>query len=177
MPKKLPEVNASSMADIAFLLLIFFLVTTSIETDTGLPVRLPAWVEDEVEPEEFNRRNVYSIIINSNDQLLVRGKQSSLAKLRENTKEFIINPSKRSDLAEAPNQAVVMLKNDRGTSYDMYLSVYNELKGAYRELWDEAANQLYGRNYSVLSKEARKEVRSRIPLVISEAEPVEFGQE
>jgi biopolymer transport protein ExbD len=177
MPKKLPEVNASSMADIAFLLLIFFLVTTSIETDTGLPVRLPAWSDEKPEAEEFNKRNVYSILINSSDQLLVRGKQASIATLRENTKEFIMNPSKRSDLAIAPNEAVVMLKNDRGTSYDMYLHVYNELKGAYKELWDEAANQLYGRNYDLLSKENRKEVRKRIPLVISEAEPVEFGQE
>lgn len=173
--RKLPEVNASSMADIAFLLLIFFLVTTSIETDTGLPTRLPPWSEEDVPPEKFNKRNVFSVLVNKRNELLVRGQPMDVANLRERAKEFIANPEGRPDLAEAPTEAVISIKNDRGTSYETYLTVYNELKGAYGELWESAAQQLYSRSYSVLSDTAQKEVRSRYPLVISEAEPEEFG--
>ena len=90
------EVNAGSMADIAFLLLIFFLVTTTIEEDKGVLVRLPPWSEEEPDILKFNKRNVYSILVNANNDLLVRGEPKQVGDLREDIKEFIMNPTKLS---------------------------------------------------------------------------------
>lgn len=173
------EINAGSMADIAFLLLIFFLVTTSIETDKGILVRLPEW-SDEPETEELliNERNVFSVLVNANNQLLVRDEPVSVSDLRYKAKEFIMNPQGASNLAESPSKAVISLKNDRGTDYETYIAVYNELKAAYDELWDEESMRLYNRPYSDdMLEEARKDIKSRIPMILSEAEPTAFGEE
>ncbi len=172
---KNPEINASSMADIAFLLLIFFLVTTTIDTDKGIRVKLPPWSEEEPDPLRLKTRNVFSVLVNANNELLVRGEIMDKAILREKTKEFIMNPSKRADLAENPINAIISLKNDRGTEYETYLTVYNELKGAYNEVWDEQAQAKYGRSYNDLPEALQKEIRDNIPLVISEAEPTDFS--
>ncbi len=172
------EVNAGSMADIAFLLLIFFLVTTTIDVDKGITVKLPPWSEDEPDITKLNKRNVYSVLVNAQNQLLVRGELANVDELRENTKEFILNPQKREDLAEKPTKAIISLKNDRGTSYETYLEVYNELKAAYSELWNDQAQKLYGVDYSEdLPLAYKKEIRKIIPFVISEAEPTNFGEE
>ena len=132
-----PEINASSMADIAFLLLIFFLVTTNIVEDKGVLVRLPVWSEEPPEDLELNTRNVFSVLVNAQDQLLVRGEPVKIEELKVRAKEFIMNPSKRADLAESTTEAIISLKNDRGTHFKQYLGVYNELKAAYSELWNE----------------------------------------
>ncbi len=181
MPKKktrgAPEVNAGSMADIAFLLLIFFLVTTTIDVDKGVLVKLPPWSEEEPETLNMKTRNVYSVLVNADDQLLVRGEPQSVKTLRSNAKEFIVNPNRREDMAENPKKAIISIKNDRGTSYKTYLEVYNELKAAYNELREEAANRQYGKSFEFLPKDIQKKIRSEIPLVISEAEPTNFGEE
>lgn len=171
------EINAGSMADIAFLLLIFFLVTTTIDVDKGVLVKLPPWSEDEPDIQKLKTRNVYSVLVNAQNQLLVRGELADITELRENAKEFIRNPNKREDMAEAPNKAIISLKNDRGTKYKTYLEVYNELKAAYRELWDDEAKRKFGKEYDFLERAQQKKVRSEIPLVISEAEPTNFGEE
>lgn len=172
------EVNAGSMADIAFLLLIFFLVTTTIDVDKGITVKLPPWSEDEPDITKLNKRNVYSVLVNAQNQLLVRGEIASIEELRENAKEFIVNPEKREDLAEKPTKAIISLKNDRGTNYKTYLEVYNELKAAYNELWNDECQKLYGKDYSDdLPLAYRKEIKGRIPFVLSEAEPTNFGKE
>ena len=171
------EINAGSMADIAFLLLIFFLVTTTIVEDKGVLVKLPPWSNEPPDIAKLNERNVYSVLVNANNDLLVRGQPMAVRDLRKNAKEFISNPQKRSDLAENPRKAIVSLKNDRGTKYGVYLAVYNEVKAAYNELRDEYALRKYGEAYEDLSSDLRKEVRSQIPLVISEAEPTAFGEE
>jgi len=171
------EVNAGSMADIAFLLLIFFLVTTTIDVDKGVLVKLPPWSEEEPDIQKLKTRNVYSVLVNAQNQLLVRGEQMDIEELRENTKTFISNPQNLENMAEAPNKAIISLKNDRGTKYKTYLSVYNELKAAYRELWDDSANAKFGKGYEYLERDQQKEIRSKIPLVISEAEPTDFGNE
>ncbi len=172
------EVNAGSMADIAFLLLIFFLVTTTIASDKGITVKLPPWSEEEVDPTQLNKRNVFSVLVNADNQLLVRGEPARVEDLRERAKEFIMNPQKREDLAEKPTKAIISLKNDRGTKYETYLSVYNELKAAYSELWDEEARKTFGKPYNdKLPNELKKRVRSKIPFVLSEAEPTAFGEE
>ena len=176
--RQAPEINASSMADIAFLLLIFFLVTTEIVEDKGILVKLPPWSEEEVDPTRLNERNVFSVLVNKDNDLLVRGEPTDIADLRERAKEFITNPSKRPDLAEKPTKAIISLKNDRGTEYGTYLAVYNELQGAYNELWNELANQRYGVDYSEdLPFDQRKDIKGTIPFVLSEAEPTSFGEE
>ena len=172
------EINAGSMADIAFLLLIFFLVTTTIDVDKGIFVKLPPWSEEEPDITKLNKRNVLSVLVNAQNQLLVRGELAKVEDLKDRTKEFIANPRKQEDLAEAPNKAIISLKNDRGTNYETYLNVYNELKAGYAELWDEECQRRFGEPYSDdLPLAMRKEIKSKFPFVISEAEPTNFGEE
>lgn len=171
------EINAGSMADIAFLLLIFFLVTTQIVEDKGILVKLPIWSEEEPEITKMNSRNVYSVLVNAQNQLLVRGEPMKIGNLKDNAKEFISNPMNREDYAENPQKAIISLKNDRGTDYKTYLEVYNELKAGYSELRNEAAAKKYGKSFDDLSKTQQAEIRLQIPLIISEAEPTNFGEE
>jgi biopolymer transport protein ExbD len=172
------EINASSMADIAFLLLIFFLVTTTVVEDKGITVKLPPWSDEPPETQQLKSRNVFAVLVNAQNQLLVRGEPVEIEDLRERTKEFISNPQKRSDLSERPGVAIISLKNDRGTNYNTYLNVYNELKGAYNELWDELSQRKYGIPFSEDMPTAYiREIRKEIPLVLSEAEPTAFGDE
>jgi len=165
------EINAGSMADIAFLLLIFFLVTTTIAEDKGIP-------DEEPDITKLKERNVYSVLVNANNQLLVREEPMRIAQLRENAKEFISNPRRLENMSESPKNAIISLKNDRGTNYETYLAVYNELKGAYDELWDELAQKRYGEPYSDdMPFAQRKAIKGEIPMVLSEAEPTNFGEE
>jgi biopolymer transport protein ExbD len=172
------EINAGSMADIAFLLLIFFLVTTTIAEDKGILVKLPPWSDEEPDITKLKERNVFSVLVNAQNQLLVREEPARIGELRERAKEFIMNPTNRPDLAEGPRNAIISLKNDRGTDYETYLAVYNELKGAYDELWNELSERRYGEPYSdEMPFAQRKAIRDEIPMVLSEAEPTNFGEE
>jgi biopolymer transport protein ExbD len=171
------EINAGSMADIAFLLLIFFLVTTTMAEDKGILVKLPPWSDQEPDITRLKERNVFSVLVNASNQLLVRGEQTQIEDLKERTKEFISNPAKRKDLSENPKKAIISLKNDRGTSYETYLSVYNELQAAYAELREDEALKRYGKGYLNCSVTERRAIRNDIPLILSEAEPTSFGEE
>ncbi len=171
------EVNAGSMADIAFLLLIFFLVTTTMDQDKGVLVRLPPWSDEKPESERLASRRVLSVLVNSNDELLVRGEMADINALRSRTKEFIMNPNKRDDMPKEPKDAIISLMNDRGTHYAKYLAVYNELKAAYNELYDEEAQRRYGKPFEKLSKSKQKLIKKIIPLVLSEAESTNYGEE
>lgn len=171
------EINAGSMADIAFLLLIFFLVTTTIVEDKGVLVKLPPWSDEEPDITKLKERNVFSVLVNANNDLLVRDQPVRIDNLKERAKEFISNPQKREDLSESPTKAIISLKNDRGTKYGTYLKVYNELKAAYNELRNELALKRFGKEYDFLTYDRRKEIRNAIPLIISEAEPTAFGEE
>ncbi|GIV34688.1 MAG: biopolymer transporter ExbD [Chitinophagales bacterium] len=170
------EINASSMADIAFLLLIFFLVTTTIDVDKGILNKLPPWDVPPVE-QEANRRNVLIVLINAQDKLLVNNELLQISELRKKAKEFIDNRGRKPNLSDSPQEAVISLQNDRGTSYDMYIQVQNELKAAYRELRDAYAMQRYGKLYKDLDKEAAKMVAKEYPLRLSEAEPKAIGEQ
>ena len=173
-----PDINASSMADIAFLLLIFFLVTTTIDVERGITVRLPEWSEKPPEEINLKKRNVFSVLVNAQNQLLVRNEPAKIEELRDRAKEFIMNPNSNPELAEAPNSAIISLKNDRGTKYGIYIEVYNELKAAYNELWDEESMNLFGVHYSDELANAKKDkIKEKIPFVLSEAEPTAFGEE
>ena len=171
------EINAGSMADIAFLLLIFFLVTTTILEDKGVLVKLPPWSDEPPEIEKMKTRNVYSVLVNAQNQLLVRGEGMSIGELKDKTKDFITNPQGRDDLAENPAKAIISLKNDRATQYKTYLEVYNELKAAYNELRDEYCERNFGEVYANCNADQRLETRNTIPMIISESEPTNFGEE
>jgi len=165
-----PEINASSMADIAFLLLIFFLVTTTIDGDKGLTVKLPP-ISEEPEPmKNINKRNVLNILVNRKDELLVNDAQTEVSALKDLAINFVTNPLQENDKPLNPQKAVVSLKNDESTTYHMYISVHNELKAAYNQLWNQTAKQQFDKNYEQLNKAERKTIRSIYPYQISEAE-------
>lgn len=129
------EINASSMADIAFLLLIFFLVTTTIASDKGLRIILPPKRDDTPQDKvELNERNVYTILVNARNQLLVEGEYGKLENLRSGIKKFITNNGKDKESSDNPKEAVVSYKTDRATQYKTYLRVLDEIKGAYNEV-------------------------------------------
>jgi len=173
MPRAVPEVNAGSMADIAFLLLIFFLVTTTIDTDKGISIKLPPMPEENQPKNDIRikERNVLQVLVNANDMLLVNGQPLDIKGLKRRTKDFIDNPSQDPELSESPQKAVISLKNDRGTSYNIYIQVHNELKAAYNELRDARARMLYGRGLDQLSESRQNEIKDFYRQVISEAEP------
>ena len=167
------EINAGSMADIAFLLLIFFLVTTTISADKGILVKLPPYDPNPPVADFIYERNVLSVKVNKFDNLLVEGEEMKVTELREMTKKFILNYGEDPSLSARPTSAIVSLQNDRSTSYEAYISVYNEIKGAYNEIWEEKSQEKYNVSYDALDKSQRSEIHKEIPLVISEAEPVE----
>lgn len=172
-----PEVNAGSMADIAFLLLIFFLVTTTIETDAGLDRMLPP-----LEPPEtdvvIKQKNIFTVNINKNGQLLVEEELTQLKDLRTKAMAFLDNggaPSGTSDYcnyckgrrdassSDSPTKAIISLKNDRETKYGTYITVQNELVGAYNDLRNREAQRLYGRDFTEMESEfLNPETPSRI---------------
>jgi biopolymer transport protein ExbD len=157
-----PEVNAGSMADIAFLLLIFFLVTTTIETDAGLDRMLPP-----MEPPEddvvIKQKNIFQVSINKNDQLLADDELTDLKNLRAKAVAFLDNNGdktctyckgdKNPESSDNPSKAIISLKNDRETKYSTYITVQNELVGAYNELRNRESQRLYGISYVDLEAE------------------------
>ena len=189
MAKKTPQINSGSMADISFLLISFFLLTSSINTDMGISRKLPPPLDPNVKPPEIKERNVFTVLVNQNDRLLVEGKPGDLSTIKNLAKEFMSNPSNDPNLPELemkfipnlgdvllPKSAVISLKNDRGTSYEMYLKVQNELTAAINELRDELSVQKFGVKMSVLGNEEQiAAIKAAIPVPISEAEPENIG--
>ena len=167
-------VNAGSMADIAFLLLIFFLVTTTIEIDKGISVKLPPIVD--APPMTPPGKNVLSIKLNAENDLLVEGERVELVDLKGRAIEFISNPAQLNSLPTRPKNAIISLQHDRSTRYTYYIAAYNELKAAYNHLWEEQAQLLYNMPFKQLDINQVKQVRKIVPFVISEAEPVDFGK-
>lgn len=186
--REVPEINAGSMADIAFLLLIFFLVTVTMDVDTGITRKLPPPVEDD-SSVDLNQRNIFEVLINSANMLMVEGKEGNLATLKDDTKNFFLNPTDDPDLPEKRletidligevyiSKGVISLKNDRGTSYEMYIKVQNELAKAFQEMRDELSVEEFGVKYDKLVDPQKQEaVQAVIPMAISEAEPEDIGK-
>lgn len=187
--RDLPEINAGSMADIAFLLLIFFLVTTTMDTDGGLTRKLPPMPEEELEDlPEVKQRNVFEILVNANDQLLVEGELMLVSELRAAAKEFIVSDPNREDMPEFKptdipffgaqypvSKQIISLQNDRGTSYDMYIKVQNELVAAYEDLRNDLARDKFGMPLDELPDDKADAVKDVYPQRISEAEPKSIG--
>jgi len=191
MAKKVPQINASSMADISFLLLIFFLVTTSMDVNQGLARRLPAPIppDQKVEDKDINKRNLLVVKINSANQLMVQGQLMDVKQLREKAKEFIKNEQDIDQLPKlyeedfgAPigtirytKDHVISVQNDVDTKYQSYLDVQNELVAAYNELREECAQKYFHKGYNELEEEQQKQVQKVYPQKISEAEPKNYG--
>ncbi|MDC1211855.1 biopolymer transporter ExbD [bacterium] len=200
--RELTEINAGSMADIAFLLLVFFLVTTTMDSSWGLSRKLPPpLIENQEPPPPIKDRNVFVVLANANDQLLVEGQLMEISDLREAAKEFIANPQRKEDLPEFKevdidllgmmpvSKQVISLQNDNGTSYNLYIQVQNELEAAYNQLRDQLSLEKFGTKYSIIEEMAKSEdpgvsepakakvkaVRKVYPQRISEAEPKETG--
>ncbi|WP_322551381.1 biopolymer transporter ExbD [Flavobacterium psychraquaticum] len=193
-----PEVNAGSMADIAFLLLIFFLVTTTIGVDQGINRLLPRYEPNPVVPD-INERNILTVLVNKDNQLLVNNKLVDLKDLRQTAIEFIENNGKgtcsycvgKKDAtsSDSPQDAVISLNNDGQTSYETYIAVQNELVGAYNFLRDRESKKRYGITFAELDylyndpaskakegliedlKPKVEKIQELIPLRLSEAEP------
>lgn len=195
-----PEVNAGSMADIAFLLLIFFLVTTTIETDAGLDRMLPP-MEPPDENVVIKQKNIFTVNINKNGQLLVEEELTNLKDLRARAVAFLDNggappgdplycnycKGKRDpNSSDNPDKAIISLKNDRETKYSTYITVQNELVGAYNDLRNREAQRLFNRDFTEMEalylnpetpssvrdelKDKVKKVQDLFPQKLSEAE-------
>lgn len=181
--RSVPEVNAGSMADIAFLLLIFWLVTTTIITDKGLPLILPPFTPPEDQEEiDIPDRRLFNVLINFKDQLLVEGEGADIRELRKNAKEFILNENNDDDKPESPELAILSLKTDRGTKYSIYIRVLDELRGAYHELRAEHMEITVEEYLAFEQDKASEEMVAKFeeakdiyPMNISEAEPTNIG--
>lgn len=138
--KKSAEVNSSSMADIAFLLFIFFLITTTITSFKGVELMMPAPKDDSEPPKALEEKNVFKVLLNSEDRLLVEDQPYELSNLKSFVKRFITNEGKNPNLSVSPKKAIVSFRVDRGTSYKEYVAVLNELEAAYHELYADYLN-------------------------------------
>ncbi|NNK39104.1 MAG: biopolymer transporter ExbD [Winogradskyella sp.] len=195
-----PEVNAGSMADIAFLLLIFFLVTTTIEKDKGILRSLPPIDDSEIEPPIIKQKNLFTVLLNRHDQLLVEEEEMDVKNLRQAAIDFLDNGGgenaegetctycrgkKDPTSSDHPDKAIISVTNDRETSYGKYIEVQNELVAAYNFLRDREARRLYNRSFqSMLDEKAKNQfkkdeklneqietIKKMYPLKLSEAEP------
>jgi len=190
MAKSTPALNTTSSADIAFLLLIFFLVATTMDVDKGIVRRLPPMPDENQKQQDVkvNRRNIVVVRINSQDRILAGGTPMDVTQVKDKIKEFISNPSNSESLPEkemkeiegfgqyAVSKGVVSLQNDRGTSYSAYLRVQNEIVKAFNEIRDDFAMINYGSKYADLDEDKQKIVREAIPQSISEAEPKDVSK-
>jgi biopolymer transport protein ExbD len=191
MPRKLPEYNASSLADIAFMLLMFFLVVTTMDVDSGLERRLPQWVdpEDIEDTPPIKERNVFVVLVDRNNRLMVEGELTRVEDLKERTKEFLTNPMNDENLPEKEvkeipyfgpyevltKSAVISLQNDVGTTYGTYITVQNELVAAINELREDLAQRKFGKSYANLNSDQQDAIKEIYPQKISEAEPKKIG--
>lgn len=185
MARKTPGLNTQSTADIAFLLLCYFLMTSTMDQQSGLQRRLPPMPDknQKTEDTKINKRNIIIVKINSSDRLLAGDQLLDVSQLKDKIKEFITNPSNDPNLPEREtkniegfgeypvSKGVISLQNDRGTSYRAYIAVQNELVKAINEVRDDFSKQNYGKAYAFLTEDQQKIVREAVPQNISEAEP------
>lgn len=161
-------INAGSMADIAFLLLIFFLTTTSIYNDKGINVTLPKFYDGPLGQQL--ERNVAVIRINDMEKVLFEKKEIEIDQIQEELVLFIENSEKDKRLPAKPSDAIVSIQNDPKISYELYMQVYTEIKSAYRSLFNKYSNQKFGKNFAALDLKSQNEIRKILPVKISEAE-------
>ena len=176
--RSMPGINSSSTADIAFMLLIFFLTTTSMDTDKGLARRLPQPPDPNQKQQEnivVKERNVLQVRINKDDQLMVGSEYLDIKQLRAKAKEFVANPFDDANLPEKHLKNIPLLGGDCMITEKHVISVQNELVAAYNELRNELAEAKFGRDYASCSEDEQKAIRDFYPQKISEAEPKKYG--
>ena len=187
--KNIPEINASSQADIAFTVLIFFLVVSTMDIDTGLVRMLPPMADPNVKQEDIKvkERNLLLVFVSGSGNIMAGGKVISLSALKDKAKEFILNPLDDKNLPEKKvtdiempdgskwtypvSEGVISLQNTRDTSYQVYIQVQNELTRAFNEVRDEVSMSKFGKKFEDLDEAERKVITKAIPMKISEAEP------
>jgi len=183
MARSTPEIPNASMADIAFLLLTFFLVTTTIANDKGLSIQLPAPLDPNQPKVEFQQHNLFTIQVNSSDALLVEGEpMDDVSGLKEQIKKFILNNGADPELSDSPSKAIVTYKTDRGTTHKRFVQILDIIQNAYYDIWADQAgvtNARYREAASDTSDPSNKEIydkgREGIPMAISIAEPTKVG--
>lgn len=173
------------MADIAFLLLIYFLMTTTMDQDSGLRRQLPPMPAENQEAidQKINKRNIITVRINAQDLLFAGNEALDVTMLKDKIKEFLLNPNDDPKLPEKKmkdiegfgeypvSSGVISLQNDRGTSYKAYIAVQNEIVKAINEIRDDFSKSNWGKPYARLNEDQQRIVREAIPQQISEAEP------
>lgn len=187
--RKVQGINAGSMSDIAFLLLIFFLVATTMNVDTGLVRVLPPMPDPNVKQEDIKvkERNLLLVFVSGSGNIMAGGQLIDIRQLKDKAKEFILNPYNDENLPEKEDkelelpdgqkwvypvsQGVISLQNTRDTGYQVYIRVQNELTRAFNEVRDEVAMSKFGKKFSELQEEQRKVITAAVPMKISEAEP------
>ncbi len=171
--RKTPEIPSASMADIAFLLLIFFMVTTTINVDTGIGLVLPPPVDPGATPPPIKKRNILNMLVNASGQVLINDEESSISQIRELTKKHITNNGVDPKFSEIPDKALVSVKVDKGTTYDIYIKVFDEINLAYYDLRSGLARQRFGQIYEKLNDIEKREIDDVYKKKISFAEPEE----
>ncbi|WP_440999354.1 biopolymer transporter ExbD [Fodinibius sp. SL11] len=168
-----PEIGGAGMADIAFLLLIFFLLVTTIDVDTGIGLQLPPAPEENQEPPPIKERNLLNILVNSQGMVLMDEEPTPVSQVKQKVKDFITNRGENPELSDSPDQAIVSIKTDRATPYNVYIDMLDEVMGAYAELRNQAAQAKFGRNYGQLgdNSEQKQAIQDMYPKKISIAEP------
>lgn len=159
------------MADIAFLLLIFFLVATQISQDKGIRVILPEYYEGPAGAVSEN--DVLNIKINEFDEVMVEGKSAKLEDLKGLIPSFVLNPNQRTDYPTSPHKAIISLQNDVNTSYDAYVYAYSVIQSSYTNMRRELSKSKFGKELSELNRTEAGEIKKLLPMKISEAEPFE----
>ena len=168
------EIPTSSMADIAFLLLIFFLVTTTIDVDTGIGMTLPPKPDEDITPPPVADRNLLALLVNENGDILLEGEPTNLNAIRATVTRHVTNNGADPNYADTPDKAVVSLKFTRRTPYNSYIDVLDEVWMAYRELWDNEARSMGHASYKAYTDGlagAENEIREKYKAQISIAEP------
>lgn len=185
MRRATPEINASSVADLAFLLLIFFLVTTTMNVDSGISRTLPQMPPENQDMSNIKvkERNLLVVLINRNDKLSVGGELMETDQLTDKVREFILNPGKSDKLPEKAikdipffgkqevSKGIISLQNDIGTSYGKYIEIQDAIARAFSIIRDEKSLSKWGKRYTDLSEDQRAAMKALVPMVISEAEP------
>ena len=168
------EIPTASMADIAFLLLIFFLVTTTIDVDTGIGMVLPPKLEDDVEPPPVKERNMLKILVNETGQVLLEDKPSSTAMIRDEVIKHVTNMGADPNYSERPGVAVISIKTSSQTPYNAYIQVLDEVWMGYFSIWDSEARTKGAPDYKTYTDalgDGENEIRKKFPAAISIAEP------
>lgn len=171
--REVPAIGDAGMADVAFLLLIFFLLVATIDVDTGIALQLPPAPQENQQPPPVKERNMLKILVNAQGMVLIDEEPTPVSQVKQKVKDFVTNRGQNPNLSDSPDKAIVSIKTDRQTPYSVYIDMLDEVMGAYGELRNQAAQAQFGRPYEELSDERQQIIQDVYPKKISIAEPNE----